>query len=345
MNILITAASRRVPLVLAFKSAMRQLGLRGAVVVTDINPLSPAVYAADRAYSVPLSSDPSYLDELLAICERERVQLAVPTIDDELPLFGAARTRFGAVGTLAACSPESTASICNDKFLTAEHLRRAGVPAAATYVRGTLPKAPTFPLFIKPRSGRGSIGAFPIRSARELEFFLGYVENPVVQEYLEGPEYTIDVLCGFDGTPLSIVPRERTVIRSGVTDRGRTVASPALIDLATRVCAALPFGGPLNIQCRMRGGQPVVFEINARFSGGIPLTIAAGADFPAMLLQLAKGQTVQPQIGAFKDGLWITNYDTPLFLDSKRLRLSPLRDRRVLHPDWMAAEERIGEVA
>jgi carbamoyl-phosphate synthase large subunit len=345
MNILITAASRRVPLVLAFKSAMRQLGLRGAVIVTDVNPLSPAVYAADRAYSVPLSSDPSYLGELLTICERERIQLAVPTIDDELPLFGGARAQFGALGTLAACSPESTAAICNDKFLTAESLRRAGVEAAATYLPGGIPGNVKFPLFIKPRGGRGSIGAFPIRSAHELEFFLGYVQDPVVQEFLDGPEYTIDVLCGFDGAPLSIVPRERAVIRAGVTDRGRTVSSPALIDLATRVCAALPFGGPLNIQCRMRGDQPVVFEINARFSGGIPLTIAAGADFPAMLLKLAIGHTVEPQIGAFKDGLWITNYDTPLFLDATRLRLSQLRDRRVLHPEWMADEEAIGEVA
>jgi carbamoyl-phosphate synthase large subunit len=284
------------------------------------------VYAADRAYAVPMSNDPGYLPALLSICEREGVRLVVPTIDDELPLLGASRNAFGAVGALAACSPEETAVVCNDKYLTTRYLTGRGVPAAASYLPEELPAAPAFPLFIKPRDGRGSIGAFAIRDARELEFFTHYVERPVVQEFLSGPEFTIDVLCGFDGVPLSIVPRERVVIRSGVTDRGRTVNDRRLIELAERVCGALRFGGPLNIQCRMRGDEPAVFEINARFGGGIPLTIAAGADQPLMLVQLAIGRSVERQIGDFKNGLWLTNYDTSLFLDPARLRLPVLRD-------------------
>src|SRR5207249_225386 len=149
-----------------------------------------------------------------------------------LPLFGSARDAFGGLGVLAACSPEDTAIICNDKYLTARHLAERGVPVATTYLPASLPSSPQFPLFIKPRGGRGGVSAFPVRSARELEFFLDYVDAPVVQEFLDGPEYTIDVLCNFEGTPLSIVPRERVVIRAGVIDRGRTVKSPALIDLA-----------------------------------------------------------------------------------------------------------------
>ena len=329
MNVLITAASRRVSLVQAFRTAIRDLGLRGSVIVTDVNPLSPAVHAADRAYRVPMASDPSYLPELLAICEEERVRLAVPTIDDELALFGSARDAFGALGVLAACSPEDTAQICNDKYLTCTHLRARGVSAAQSYLPGALPAGLDLPLFIKPRGGRGGVGAFAVRSARELEFFLGYVESPVVQEFLSGPEYTIDVLCDFDGAPLSIVPRERVVIRAGVIDRGRTVKSSVLIELANRVCAALRFGGPLNIQCRMRGDVPVVFEINPRFSGGIPLTIAAGADFPRMLLSLAMGRTVASTVGTFKDGVWMTNYEASVFIEASRMRLPMLLDRRV----------------
>lgn len=328
MNVLITAASRRVPLVQSFKAALRGLGLRGSVIVTDVNPLSPAVYAADRAYRVPLATDPNYLSELLGICDTERVRLAVPTIDDELAPFGASRDAFGAMGILAACSPEETALICNDKYLTCRHLRSRDVDAAASYLPDALPATLTFPLFVKPRGGRGGVNAFAVRNRRELDFFLGYVEDPVIQEFLSGPEYTLDVMCNFDGTPLSIVPRERVVIRAGVIDRGRTVKSDALITLAERVCGALSFGGPLNIQCRMRGATPVVFEINPRFSGGIPLTIASGADFPRMLLRLAMGQTVEPSVGAFKDGLWMTNYEASMFLDAARLRRPILLDGR-----------------
>ena len=159
------------------------------------------------------------------------------------------------------------------------------------------------------------MGAFAVHSKRELEFFLEYVPDPIVQEYLDGPEFTLDVLCDDGGRPLSIVPRERVVIRSGVIDRGRTVNDPALIALAEDACRAIRFAGPINIQCRMRGVQPVIFEINPRFSGGIPLTIQAGADFPQMLIRLALGRRVAPQIGAFRDQLWMTSFETSFFLE------------------------------
>jgi carbamoyl-phosphate synthase large subunit len=155
-----------------------------------------------------------------------------------------------------------------------------------------------------------------VRSPRELAFFLDYVADPIVQEYLDGPEFTIDVLCDGRGRPLSIVPRERVVIRAGVIDRGRTVNDPALIALAEQACQAIRFAGPINIQCRMRGGEPVIFEINPRFSGGIPLTIQAGADFPQMLVRMALGRHVAPQIGGFRDHLWMTSFETSFFLEA-----------------------------
>ena len=313
-NVLVTAGSRRVSLVHGFRNALRSLGLPGAVIVTDVNPLSPAVHVADRAYRVPMSSDPEYLDELRAICESEQVRLVVPTIDDELPILAGSRDTFSEIGAFIACSPEPTNSLCNDKYEACRHLRDAGVAAARSYRPSNLPADAPLPLFIKPRTGRGAVSAFAIRSRRELEFFLAYVEDPVVQELLEGPEFTIDVLCDFEGRPLSIVPRERVVIRAGVTDRGRTVNDAALIALAQSACRAIQFHGAINIQCRMRAGQPVIFEINPRFSGGIPLTIAAGADFPRMLVDLARGGSVAPAIGRFQDDLWMTSYESSLFL-------------------------------
>jgi carbamoyl-phosphate synthase large subunit len=327
LNVLMTAGSRRVPLVQAFRHALRAIGIEGRVIVTDVNPLSPAVHVADRAYRVPLATDPDYLPELLDICEAERVRLVVPTIDDELPMLGEARDRFAHIGTMVACSPAATSITCNDKFATCAALQEAGVSAAKTYLPGTLPSNPSLPLFIKPRGGRGAVGAYQVRTLDELRFFLGYVADPVVQEYLDGPEFTLDVLCDFAGRPLSIVPRERVVIRAGVTDRGRTVNDPRLIDLAKAACAAMPFAGPVNIQCRMRGTEPVIFEINPRFSGGIPLTIQAGADFAQMLLMLALGRKVAPSIGEFHDGLWMTSFESSFFLETRQVRMQTFNRR------------------
>ena len=128
---------------------------------------------------------------------------------------------------------------------------------------------------------------------------------------------------------LSIVPRERALVRAGVIDRGRTVRNPALIELGKRVAAAIPFAGPVNVQCRMRGKTAVVFEINPRFSGGIPLTIAAGADFPAMLVQLALGNRPPARIGRFQADLWMTSYEAGVFLPGRELRLAKLDPSRL----------------
>ena len=320
-NVLVTAGSRRVPLVQAFQRALASTPGGGVVVVTDVNPMSPAVYAADRAFRVPLSVEPQYIDRILEIAIGESAGLIVPTIDDELVLFGEAAPRFAAAGIRVAVSAPATTSLCDDKYLTCAALRANGVTAATSWLPSELPATPAFPLFVKPRRGRGGIGAYAIRNTKDLEFFLGYVADPIVQEYLDGPEFTIDMLCDFDGRVLSIVPRRRDVIRAGVIDRGCTVNHPDLIALAQACAAALPFIGAINIQCRMVGGRPVVFEINPRFSGGIPLTIESGADFPKMLVDLAAGRAVEPAIGRFRDRLWMTNYEASVFLTDGEVEL------------------------
>jgi carbamoyl-phosphate synthase large subunit len=314
LNVLVTAASRRVPLVRGFRAALASAGVTGRVVATDVNPWSPAVHVADAAYRVPLSTSPGYLDEIRQVCQREAIGLVVPTIDDELPVFAAAADAFARDGIRVAVSPYETTLICNDKAATCQHLRRHGVAAAESFLPKELPAAPRFPLFIKPRTGRGSVGAFPVRNRRELDFFSAYVPDPVVQEYLEGPEFTLDVFCTFSGEPLAVVPRERVVIRAGVIDRGRTVRDPALLELGVACARALRFAGPVNVQCRVTRRGPTVFEINPRFSGGIPLTIAAGADFPRWLIELALGRPVGAVMGAFTDNLWMTSFEDAFFL-------------------------------
>jgi carbamoyl-phosphate synthase large subunit len=321
MNVLITAASRRVPLVQAFQSVLRTEH-RGRVIVTDVDPSSPAVHVAHRAYGVPLATHPDYIDALLAVCAAEDIQLLVPTVDDELEVVAQARARFTSIGISVACSPPSTAALCNDKYRTCRHLADRGVAAALTWLPDEIPGDAPELLFIKPRVGRGGVGAFAIRNRRERDFFLEYVQGPIVQEFLQAPEYTIDMLCDWSGRPIFIVPRERTVIRSGVIDRGRTVKNDALQALALEVAAAIRFQGPVNIQCRMRGDVPVVFEINPRFSGGIPLTVAAGANFPSALVRMALGESLAPRIGDFRANLWMTKYDAALFLPAEGVQLS-----------------------
>ena len=160
-----------------------------------------------------------------------------------------------------------------------------------------------------------------MQTPQQLRFFLDYVPDPIVQEYLDGPEFTIDLFCDMQGVAIAAVPRERLVIRSGVTDRGRTVRDQSLIDLAVRCAEVLDFRGAVNVQCRVVGTTPVVFEINPRFSGGIQLTMAAGADFAEWTIRAARGETLGPRFGAFTDGLRMSSHESSLFLTDADARV------------------------
>ncbi len=338
-NVLVTAASRRVALVTALRDALRRHAPGGLVIAADISPWSPAVHVADAARRVPRSDAGDYIDALLAICDADDIGLLVPTIDDELAALSAARERFDAVGVCVAVSPLETTRICRDKALTAAHLSAHGVPVATTWTPDSLDlERAALPLFIKPRRGRGSVGAYPVKTREELAFFLKYVPDPVIQQYLPPPEYTVDMFCDMDGRLLSVVPRERQVIRAGVTDRGCTVSDGRLIALAERCAAALPFRGAANVQCRIVDGIPTIFEINPRFSGGIQLTMAAGANFADWLVRLSLGEHLEPCIGAFVEGLYMSSYETSLFFAGRPddvLVTTP--GRRTVPIDWSDA--------
>ncbi len=331
INILITAASRRVPLIQAFSRALKKLGFRGSVITTDMNNLSPGLYFSDRHYIVPLTSNPDYIPILRSIAFKERIHLLIPTIDDELPLFGGQAETFLSMGVRVAVSSRRTGEICNDKLLTARFLAEHDIPTAKTWLPAEAPEGSCkFPLFLKPRSGRGSVGVHVINNEKELRFFADYVPDAVVQEYLQGREFTIDVLADFTGRVISAVPRERLVIRSGVIDRGRTWNNPELIDFGVRIAKVLDIRGPANIQIKWNDGKATVFEVNPRFSGGIPLTIAAGADFPAWLIEMRCGRRVRPALGCFIDQLYMACYESSIFLPGEALDADGTQHRQVI---------------
>jgi carbamoyl-phosphate synthase large subunit len=317
VNILITAASRRVALIRGFAEALVNSGTDGKVVVTDSDSLSPGIFFSDKYYRVPLSSSPEYIPSIKEVCRKENISLLIPTIDEELPLFGKYREEFREAGVNIPVSDRRVGEICNDKYKTYLFFKENSLPIATTYLPDEVRKIkPKLPLFIKPRTGRGAVSAYPIRTKKELDFFLDYIDDPVVQDYLPGKEYTVDVLCDYDSQVISVVPRERLVIRSGVSDRGITVKNLKLIDISIEVASKLRLVGAANLQCKVDGGNITFFEVNPRFSGAIQLTINAGANFPAMLLDMQNGG-MSPRIGNFKENLTMVSYEESLYHQPK----------------------------
>jgi carbamoyl-phosphate synthase large subunit len=317
VNVLFTSAGRRVELLRAFQRAFRSLRLRGKIHVTDVDPLAPAFQTAVAAHRVPKLTDPEYVPALLEIARAEKISLVFPLIDPDIPILAAHRAEFEALGARVMTPDAAGAATADDKWKTFLLYREIGVPAARSWLPEDVRRErPGFPLFIKPRTGSAGQGAFRVEDERQLEFFLTYVENAIVQECLPGPEITNDVLCSASGGVWSVVSRRRIEVRSGEVAKGVTVWDERIAQFAAAAAGAIHAAGPVTVQCILRDGDPFFTEINARFGGGCPLGIKAGADSPRWYLAEAAGLPLKiPPLGTYKENLVMTRFDDSFFLD------------------------------
>ncbi len=319
-TVLISSAGRRVELVRGFRSALGGLGLDGRVLAADRSPLSSALQTADEGFLVPSCDDPAFLPEMVELCHKHSVDLIVPTIDPELPVYAAARDEFAAAGTAVAVASAELVAIAADKRRTHEWLIGHSFPtvgqATPAEVRAE-PEAWAFPLVVKPRHGSAAIGVSLVHDAAEFDL-AARVDDVVVQTLASGMEYTVDALVDRSGRCVCAVPRRRIEVRAGEVSKAVTVRSAELEALAVAVCAALP--GPygvitLQIFHDDATGQMAVIEMNARFGGGFPLSREAGADYPRWLLEEITGLPSSATSAGWRDGLVMLRYDAAVFVD------------------------------
>jgi carbamoyl-phosphate synthase large subunit len=316
INVLITAASRRVALVRNFRLVLEELG--GNVITVDYDIYSPALFFGHRHYKVPLVLDDEYLPTIENIVKKEDISLIIPTIDQELLLWAEHKQEFMDKGVLVSISPPETVQMCNDKWETFEFFKSNNIPFPNTYLPETLTYCMNYPLFIKPRGGRGSVQSYIVKNKKELDFFVDYVPDPLIQDYLHGKEFTVDAFFSRDHRLISYVPRFRLVIRSGVSDRGRTFKNDALSNWVEMIGKKMAFEGAINIQGKIYKNEIIFFEINPRFSGGIQLSTAAGPNFAELLIKEMQNQSLEPDLGNYHGNLTMTSYEDSLFLDSRR---------------------------
>ena len=171
VTVLISSAGRRVELLRGFRRALDSLGLDGRVIASDASWYSSAFHDADEAFLVPRLDSGDYIPALLALCEKQQVDLVIPTIDTEMAAWVEGRDRFTAIGTTVALSGTGVVDIAGDKQLTHEWLVANGFPtvrqASPVEVLAD-PAAWPFPLIAKPRFGSAGIGVGIVRDADEL---------------------------------------------------------------------------------------------------------------------------------------------------------------------------------
>jgi carbamoyl-phosphate synthase large subunit len=263
------------------------------VLAGDIDPVAVGLYLVprNRRHLILRGDDPGFVDHLLALCQSEGVSVLIPTVDSELLEVARRRADFSAVGVTVACASAETMAICLDKAVLAQRcVGVVPVPRTAILDESFDPAGWPLPVITKPRSGSGSRDIVLVTDPAQWAT-LSHAGDLLVQEYLPGEEYSIDVLAGQDGGVIAAVPRSRLKVDSGISVAGRTHRNPELEQLAINVAKAIGLTGVANVQARQAvDGHFALLEVNPRFPGAMVLTVGAGIDMPALVLDAALGR-------------------------------------------------------
>ena len=309
MVVLFTCAGQRVDIVRAFRAA-------GAVALgADADPLAPALYHADLRAIVPRIADPAYVPALAALVREHDVRLIVPLNDlDHLVL---SRARDDLAPALLLLPDADVCARMSDKLEAHQFFVEHGIPSPRSWLPDDVPADARYPLLVKAREGFGSRHIYRADDAEQLEFFLRYtIARSFVQERCVGEEFSIDVFSDMDGRCLNAIPRTMLLSKGGESIKGASIQDRELIQHGAQVAETVGIKGPANIQCFREpdGGLPVT-DVNTRFGGGFPLPLASGSRYPELALALARGESPEPRLGEFEEGLYMTRFFSEVCLE------------------------------
>lgn len=294
MNILFTGVGRRIELLQEFRNASLVLNKELRIYGVDMAATAPALAYCDCARRIVAMKDAGYIENLLQICFNDHIDLLIPTIDTDLLVLSENKAQFEAIGTQVMISSPEMIRICRDKNNTYHFFVECGLLAPMP-VNDWKKYKSGYPAFIKPKDGSSSINTFKVENAEELEVCARWVEDYIVQPYVEGKEYTIDIFCDWNGNPISIVPRERMQVRAGEVLKTQIVMDEIMIEESRALCKTFKPCGPMTVQLIRDKNTKVDYfiEINPRFGGGVPLSMKAGARSAEAILKMLDGEKIE----------------------------------------------------
>lgn len=312
MNILFTCAGRRTYLLKYFRE---NLSVNDKIIATDMQLSAPALQVADIKLQVPGVYDPNYIDITIDICKKYDVNILISLNDLELPILAENKKRIEKCGVKLIVSDPHIIDICFDKYKTAKWVESLGLMSPKTYVDINEAKKAindgeiSFPLFMKPRWGSGSIGLETINDMEELDLYYNILTKKIkrtilanasigneyilIQEKLTGSEFGVDVINDLNGNHVSVSVKQKLAMRAGETDKAVTRDIDELKEIGNIIGRNLKHIGNLDMDIMQRAnGDYCVLELNPRFGGGYPFSHEAGVNIPKAIIKWANGENV-----------------------------------------------------
>jgi carbamoyl-phosphate synthase large subunit len=305
MNILITSAGTRGYLIRYFKKELKE---KGKIFAADCSKYAPALYDADNYFIIPAVSNENYINELYKICLKNDVKGVISLNDIELPVLAQYKSKFMEKGIKLVVSDPETIDVCSDKYKTFKFLKENKFPFAKTFIAlnevltEIKSKTIKFPLLIKPRKGSASIGIKKVFNIAELRDKFEEKKS-IIQEFLQGDDYGVDVFCNSDLVPISIFIKRKMRIIAGEADKEVTVYDDKMIEYIKNIIGKLKLYGPSDIDLIKHDNEYFISDINPRFGGGYPIAHAVGANFPKKIIKLINGDLLEADFRRYPDNI------------------------------------------
>ena len=296
MNILITSIGKRVQLIKHLKENFKIIG------VDACSENAAKEFVNIFRVISKINDEERYINDLITICKKEKVTAIIPLYEEEFPILIENKNKFEDMDVTLILSDEEIINICKSKTMTFNYFKDRNLKVPYIYKSSEIDEIienkdkSKMPLIIKPDCGMGSNDVFKVKNINELEFFRKYVKNSIVQQFIKGDEYTVDVLTDFEGNPIYIIPRLRIDVRAGEVIKSKTVNNKEIIEETKKVISYLNeknkiCRGPLTIQFIIDEKKIIyLLEINPRFGGGVPLSFKSGADYGKSIFKMLNGE-------------------------------------------------------
>lgn len=323
-NILFCSVGRRAKLLMNFRKSMNGCG---KIIATDLSPVAPALFFADETYLVPRIDDSHYFDKVLEICDKSEVKAITTVIDPEIEILAKHREELVSKGILPLCPAKWTAHLCFDKYEMFKYLRSKGVRTVLTYnsleeLKKGLDKGEiSFPVFMKPISGSGSVGISKVYNWEEAEAkFNDGKFKYIIQELMTGGDCDADVYVDcISHKAVAAFSKKKIESRIGGASKTISFKDPKLFEFIEQVCSVLELNGPCDMDFFIKNGEYYLSEINPRFGGAYLHAYGAGVDFVKLILNNMHGIENKSIIGQYDEDIIMMMYDDVVITPKKNL--------------------------
>lgn len=300
MNILISSIGTA-PSV-GFIKLIKQCKTEHKIIGTDINDYgyTAGSQLVDKYYKVPLYNDNHYIETLLGIIEDNNIEIFIPIHDFEIMEIAKNIKLFTKCNVIIPTLDQM--HIIGDKYTCTRNLLEIGVDCPKIInIEEPVKK------IVRKRVSFGSRG-IQILEANEHNNELG--EDVFIQEFIDGEEYTVDILNDAYGRPIYIIPRKRLEVKAGVATKIEVIYEPKLIEICSEILKRYNLPGFCNIQFIKDINNKFKFiEINPRFGGCSISTSLASENLVEIFLNLNNyNGNLQNNIKNVKWGAIITRY-------------------------------------